>query len=284
ASHDEGEGRAERDDGAPAGGEGEDELRRSLRPVDRRGLGQPLGAPRLVLLRQWLRGRPGGRGLHASFGQRRVVGLPELDALDPRAGRCRRLPGAVPARLCGQDPRCRGRIRLSRADAAGEAARQGDPQPEADRRAARDRECPLPDEGGRAAFGDGTGRRSAGAVRDRPERGAAAPRRSGAGPLPLLGAALRPGPAGVLLFGVAAAALLAAHTVSVAVLAAVLLAVCLRAPGKRRWPYLVGALGSAAVLFVVTPFVEQLPGVVYWSGPTIPVVGTLDVTSTELSG
>ncbi len=37
-------------------------------------------------------------------------------------------------------------------------------------------------------------------------------------------------------------------------------------------------------LFVLTPFVERLPGTVFWSGPTIPVVGTLDVTSTELSG
>jgi energy-coupling factor transport system permease protein len=77
---------------------------------------------------------------------------------------------------------------------------------------------------------------------------------------------------------------LARHTVSVAVLAAVLLAVCLRAPVARRWPYLIGALGSASALFLLTPFVERLPGVVYWTGPTIPVVGTLDVTSTELSG
>jgi energy-coupling factor transport system permease protein len=95
---------------------------------------------------------------------------------------------------------------------------------------------------------------------------------------------VRPAPAAALLFGLAAAALLAQHTVSVAVLAAVLLVVCLRAPASRRWPYLVGALGSALALFVLTPFVERLPGTVYWTGPTIPVVGTLDVTSTELSG
>ena len=95
---------------------------------------------------------------------------------------------------------------------------------------------------------------------------------------------MRPAPAAALLFALAAAALLAEYTASVAVLAAALLVVCLRAPGPRRWPYLVGALGSAAALFVLTPFVERLPGVVYWAGPTIPVVGTLDVTSTELSG
>lgn len=95
---------------------------------------------------------------------------------------------------------------------------------------------------------------------------------------------MRPAPAAALLFGLAAAALLAEHTVSVAVLATLLLAVCLRAPARRRWPYLLGALGSAVALFVVTPFVERLPGTVFWTGPTIPVVGTLDVTSVELSG
>jgi energy-coupling factor transporter transmembrane protein EcfT len=95
---------------------------------------------------------------------------------------------------------------------------------------------------------------------------------------------VRPAPAAALLFGLAAAALLARHTASVAVLAVVLLVVCLRAPVSRRWPYLIGALGSAVTLFVLTPFVERLPGTVFWSGPTIPVVGTLDVTSTELSG
>jgi len=95
---------------------------------------------------------------------------------------------------------------------------------------------------------------------------------------------VRPAPAAALLFGLAAAALLARHTASVAVLAAGLLIVCLRAPASRRWPYLIGALGSALALFVLTPFVERLPGTVYWTGPTIPVVGTLDITSTELSG
>ena len=95
---------------------------------------------------------------------------------------------------------------------------------------------------------------------------------------------MRPAPAAALLFAAAAAALLAQHTVSVALIAGALLLVCLRAPARRRWPYLVGALGSSLALFILTPFVERLSGTVLWTGPTIPVVGTLDVTTTELTG
>jgi energy-coupling factor transport system permease protein len=90
-------------------------------------------------------------------------------------------------------------------------------------------------------------------------------------------------PAAALLAGLAAAALLADRTISVAIIAAVLMAVCLRAPRRRRWPYLVGTLGSALVLFVVSPLVASYGGVVYWEGPTIPVIGILDVTSEELA-
>ena len=94
---------------------------------------------------------------------------------------------------------------------------------------------------------------------------------------------MSPVPAAALLAGLAAAALLADRTVSVAVIAAVLLAVCFRAPRGRRWPYLVGTLGSGLVLFVFSPLVARYGGVVYWDGPTVPVVGTLDVTSEELA-
>jgi energy-coupling factor transport system permease protein len=92
-----------------------------------------------------------------------------------------------------------------------------------------------------------------------------------------------PVPAAALLAGLAAAALLADRTISVAVIAAVLLAVCLRAPRRRRWPYLVGTLASGLVLFLFSPLVAAYGGVVYWEGPTIPVIGTLDVTSEELA-
>lgn len=91
---------------------------------------------------------------------------------------------------------------------------------------------------------------------------------------------MSPAPAAALFFAAAAAALLADHTISVAAIAASMLLLCLRAP--RSWPYLVGALGSAAAVFVVTPFVEVLGSNVLWSGPTIPVVGHLDVTTEEL--
>ncbi len=92
---------------------------------------------------------------------------------------------------------------------------------------------------------------------------------------------MSPAPAAALLAGLAAAALLADRTASVAAIAALLLAVCLRAPARRRL-YLVGALGSGVAVVVVTPFVETIGTHLLWTGPTVPVLGTLDVTSEEL--
>jgi energy-coupling factor transport system permease protein len=92
-----------------------------------------------------------------------------------------------------------------------------------------------------------------------------------------------PVPAAILLAGLASAALLADHTASVAVIAALLLAVCLRAPG-RRGLYLGGTLVSALAVFVVTPLVEESMTVPFWTGPTLPVLGTLDVSTAELRG
>lgn len=94
---------------------------------------------------------------------------------------------------------------------------------------------------------------------------------------------MSPVPAAVLLAALAAAALLADRTISVAVIAVVLLALCLRAPRRRRWPYLVGTLGSGLVLFLFSPLAARYGGVVYWEGPEVPVVGRLDVTSEELA-
>jgi energy-coupling factor transport system permease protein len=94
---------------------------------------------------------------------------------------------------------------------------------------------------------------------------------------------MSPVPAAALLGGLAAAALLADRTISVAVIAGVLLAVCLRAPRGRRWPYLVGTLASGLTLFLFSPLVASYGGIVYWEGPTVPVLGTLDVTSEEVA-
>jgi len=92
-----------------------------------------------------------------------------------------------------------------------------------------------------------------------------------------------PAPAAALLAAAAAAVLLAVHVVSVALIAAVLFVVCLRGPRGRRRLYLTGAVLSGLAVFVVTPFVATVGWHVIWSGPTVPVLGQLDVTREELS-
>jgi energy-coupling factor transport system permease protein len=89
-------------------------------------------------------------------------------------------------------------------------------------------------------------------------------------------------PALALLACLAAAALLADRTVTVAAITVLLLVVCLRAPRRRRWPYLVGTLVSAAFLFLLSPLLGSYGGVVLWEGPSVPVLGRLDVTDDEL--
>jgi energy-coupling factor transport system permease protein len=93
---------------------------------------------------------------------------------------------------------------------------------------------------------------------------------------------MSPAPAAALLAALAAAALLADRIVSVAAIVAVLLVVCLRAPAGRRRLYLVGALGSGLAVFVLTPLVSSVGYDVIWSGPTVPVLGRLDITREEL--
>jgi energy-coupling factor transport system permease protein len=93
---------------------------------------------------------------------------------------------------------------------------------------------------------------------------------------------VRPAAAAALLAALAAAALLAHRTVSVAAIAALLLVVCLRAPAGRRRLYLIGAIGSGLAVVLVTPFVETIGSHPLWTGPTVPVLGQLDVTSEEL--
>jgi energy-coupling factor transport system permease protein len=85
-----------------------------------------------------------------------------------------------------------------------------------------------------------------------------------------------------LLAALAVAALLATHTVSTAAICVVLLVAAWRAPARRRWPYLVGTLTTGLTVFLLTPFVEVIGSHPIWTGPTIPVLGTLDVTTEEL--
>ena len=93
---------------------------------------------------------------------------------------------------------------------------------------------------------------------------------------------LNPVPAAILLAGLGAAALLARHVLSVALLAALLLATCLRAPAQRRAVYLFGAVTTGLGVVVISPFVQVTGTSVLWSGPVVPVLGPLDVTVEEL--
>jgi energy-coupling factor transport system permease protein len=92
-----------------------------------------------------------------------------------------------------------------------------------------------------------------------------------------------PAPAALVLAALTVAALLVSSTWAVAVIAAGLAVAVWRAPAERRWPYLVGTFTSALFVVIVTPFVEVIGSHPIWTGPTIPVLGTLDVTREEIA-
>ena len=91
------------------------------------------------------------------------------------------------------------------------------------------------------------------------------------------------GPASILLSSLVVAALLTGRTWAIAVICLVLLGAAWRGSAKRRRPYLVGTLTSGLAVFLVTPLVEVIGSHPLWTGPTIPVLGTLDVTREELA-
>jgi energy-coupling factor transport system permease protein len=93
---------------------------------------------------------------------------------------------------------------------------------------------------------------------------------------------LSPVPAAVVLAALGATALLARHALSAGVIALLLLTVCLRARRPARRLYLFGALATGMAVFVVSPFLAVEGVTVLWSGPSLPVLGRLDVTSEEL--
>jgi energy-coupling factor transport system permease protein len=93
---------------------------------------------------------------------------------------------------------------------------------------------------------------------------------------------VRPSVIAAMLASLVAAALLTDRVWVAGAIAAALLGACLRSPRPSRRVYLLGTGVSAAALFVVTPFVETLGSHPLWTGPIVPVLGQLDVTSEEL--
>jgi energy-coupling factor transport system permease protein len=93
---------------------------------------------------------------------------------------------------------------------------------------------------------------------------------------------LAPVPAALCLASAAAAALLADHVWAAGAIAAALLAVVLRAPARRRRVYLAAAVVSGLGVFVISPFLALAGSEVLWTGPTLPVLGPIDVTVEEI--
>jgi energy-coupling factor transport system permease protein len=89
-------------------------------------------------------------------------------------------------------------------------------------------------------------------------------------------------PGALVLAALGTAALLAQRVVTVAVLALLLLAVCLRAPARARAIYLFGAITTGLSVLVLSPFLQSTGETVIWSGPTVQVLGPLDVTWEEI--
>ena len=94
---------------------------------------------------------------------------------------------------------------------------------------------------------------------------------------------LAPGAAALALAGVAAAALLTDRVATAVAIAVLLFAVVMRAPARRRWPYVVGGLVSALGVFLLSPLLAVHGSHVLWSGPIVPVLGVLDVTREEIA-
>jgi energy-coupling factor transport system permease protein len=88
-------------------------------------------------------------------------------------------------------------------------------------------------------------------------------------------------PAAILLAAVALAALVTDSLVLVGALVVALLIPCLRSPRRRL--YLFGIGVSAGLLFVVTPWLENVGAHPFWPGPVVPVIGELTITREELA-
>jgi energy-coupling factor transport system permease protein len=93
---------------------------------------------------------------------------------------------------------------------------------------------------------------------------------------------VRPASAIALLAALATVALVTAHVVVAGAITCLLLCVCLRAPRSRARLYIAGTLLSALAVFVLTPFIETIGSHPLLTGPIVPVLGQIDITSEEL--
>jgi energy-coupling factor transport system permease protein len=93
---------------------------------------------------------------------------------------------------------------------------------------------------------------------------------------------VRPASAIALLAALATVALVTPHVVVAGAITCLLLGVCLRAPRGRARLYIAGTLLSALAVFVLTPFIETIGSHPLWTGPIVPVLGQIDITSEEL--
>jgi energy-coupling factor transport system permease protein len=91
------------------------------------------------------------------------------------------------------------------------------------------------------------------------------------------------GPATALLAAVAIAAFLIDGVWALAAMTLVLLVICLRASVQRRWLYIGGVLLSALSVILISPFTwSSGGGTLLWEGPTLPVIGPLDLSTDEI--
>ncbi len=94
---------------------------------------------------------------------------------------------------------------------------------------------------------------------------------------------MSPGPATALLAAVAIAAFLVDRIWVLAAMMIMLILLCLRAPAGRRWLYISGALFSALGVIVISPLTwSSGAGTLLWEGPTLPVIGPLDLSTDEI--
>jgi energy-coupling factor transport system permease protein len=90
-------------------------------------------------------------------------------------------------------------------------------------------------------------------------------------------------PATALLAAVVAAAFLTDRISTLCAMTVVLLAICLRAGPERRRLYIGGVLFGALSVILISPLTwSSGGGTLLWEGPTLPVIGPVDVSTDEI--